>query len=277
VAWSTGGAVTLKIADGGRKDLLNDSVGSEIGYGSGGILVAANSGGAGSALLCRETGGCSRLQQNITSLKRVTGDTGNAQMLSNGGSIYSCVSTGECGSARLCVRGTEGPFVDFAVLGGLFFWVTGKADGRVRSVPRTSFYDSDGGYGPSGSPITDLATGVASPLGIATDSSGVVWTESGSGHIRRCAVSVEGSCVGAPVTIYEGTAQDAPSRVVSDGQSVYWIAATARSVLRCAASGCVGAPMVIMQDLAEPTRIALSLDRVYVADIGTSRVLSAPK
>lgn len=284
VAWTTPSRLWLKgespdaSPDGGPITFtLAPNVGADISYGSGGILVGNNSGNAAAAHLCRPDGTCRRLQGGITPIVALVGEAGSVHMLTATGNVFSCNDVVECPTANLSIPKAEGPFIDLAVLGARLYWVTGEAAGKVRSAPRSTTYAVDGGYGDAGSPVTDLTTNLATPRGIATDALGVMWTESASGRIRRCSVTTDGKCAAPPTTLYEGNAQNTPTRIASDGSNIYWIDETAKRVHRCPASGCDGPPVVVMEGLTDPKRIALSLTRVYLADVGTLRVVSAPK
>jgi hypothetical protein len=89
--------------------------------------------------------------------------------------------------------------------------------------------------GCGGSP-TALASGLVSPLAIATDGLNVYWTSSGptTGTVMKCSVN---GCGMSPTMIASG--QNSPNSIAVDGTAVYWT--------NGAAADAGGAVMMVMK------------------------------
>jgi hypothetical protein len=191
--------------------------------------------------------------------------------------IFACPAGSQCayGASTVALPADGVPsFREMAVNAAFAYWVTGTAGSNVRCA-------SLGGRPvDAGAVFTgqDLAVGQNAPLGITVDDSGVTWTTSGNAEVQRCPLTScsrdSGPC--SPEIVYQGHPPDNfPTRIVSDGKSLYWIDVMQGSVVSCPISGCPdGGPHTLTSGLTNPTRLTLLGDRLLVAELDTGRVLS---
>jgi hypothetical protein len=191
--------------------------------------------------------------------------------------IFGCPAGNQCGyGATFVALPADGypSFREMAVNAAFAYWVTGTAGSEVRCA-------SLGGRPvDSGAAFTgqDLAVGQNAPLGITVDDSGVTWTTSGNAEVQRCPLTAcshdSGPC--SPEVLYKGhLPENFPTRIVSDGKTLYWIDVMQGSVVSCPIEGCPdGGPHTLASGLMNPTRLSVLGDRILVADPATGQVLS---
>jgi hypothetical protein len=105
-----------------------------------------------------------------------------------------------------------------------------------------------------------------SAYALALDSSGVYWTDQGSGGGGDAGSVIKvGLDGGAPTTLAAG--QDAPQGIVTDGVNVYWTTSDG-TVMKVGETG--GASIVLASGQANPYWIAVDSTSVYWTNQGTA-------
>jgi hypothetical protein len=126
---------------------------------------------------------------------------------------------------------------------------------------------------------TVLASGRATPAGIAVDASAVYWIELGASpdaggaadaQVLACAKT---GCGGSPTVLASGQAAGM-SRLVAAGGRVYWF--TAGRVLSCSTSGCGGKPTVVWSGAIQPADLAVDASGVVFTDAAGGDILRCP-
>jgi len=232
------------------------------------VSLITNNGATGSAGRCSLTGSCNTVFTEAPNASLVAGD-GNGTYLVTTKGILGC-ETGGCGSTpRTIVPVSAGPFVDVMLASPYLYWVTGDSPGKVRRVLRSASV-VDGGV-----PVDDLAIDQGAPRGVTVDATTFFWTTRDTGRVLRCDLGASG-CAAAPTVIYEDPLSS-PTRIITDGLRLYFIAQTGGRVLACPADGACAVPTVMFRDLVDPQRLAFAGDMLLVADVGAGKVLYTPK
>jgi sugar lactone lactonase YvrE len=145
--------------------------------------------------------------------------------------------------------------------------------GRIAIDPAGNVYWTDPSAGkvmkvPSGSSsVTTLASGQNFPLGIAANTTGVYWTNSGGGGgVTPDGAIMKADSAGTVTTLVP--AQSTPNAIAVDGTSVYWTEHTGSRVMKAPIGG--GATTTLASGQTYPNGIAVDTTSVYwVSDDGT--------
>jgi hypothetical protein len=167
------------------------------------------------------------------------------------------------GSATALAMGQKGP-AGIAAFGSTVYWAN-PGDGTIRSIAI--------GNGPD----RVLASGLASPLGLAIDPQGqtVFWTNTGDGTIRSVPAN------GGAVTVIAIDQMD-PLNIAVDSTNVYWTDPGRGTVMSCPKTGCANSsPRTLWSGtttsaLALPWGITVDSTNVYWTDSFNRTVNQTP-
>ncbi|MGH7436543.1 MAG: hypothetical protein ACRENE_12790, partial [Polyangiaceae bacterium] len=132
---------------------------------------------------------------------------------------------------------------------------------------------------PNGGPVTQLASGIASPGGIVTDSNYVYYTALGTcpadggncgGSVTR--IPIDGGFAGGVVLAPN---EPDPTNLAIDSTNLYWVNAAAGSTVISMPLG-GGAETTIASNQNVPRRIAIDATTAYWTSNGLNAVLCAP-
>jgi hypothetical protein len=149
------------------------------------------------------------------------------------------------------------------------YWAESTGNGLIKTCPVAD----------CSNPAT-LATDPSSmhyPWGVATDGANVYWTThmiGGTGSVVR--IGVDG---GSTQTLASGQQNgsnamlETPQDIAVAGGNVYWTNAAGGTVMKCAATGCGGAPTVLAMNQAVPMAIATDGTNVYWTNYGGGTVM----
>jgi hypothetical protein len=176
-----------------------------------------------------------------------------------------------------------------AVSGTNLYWANDSATaGAVLTIPLEVASDagsfdasvgdaavSDGGDGGAAHGVKALATGQASPIGVAIDATNLYWTTTGTSTTVNGTVVKMPLAGGTSITLASG--RSAPSAIAVDATSVYWVdaglGAFGGAVLKVAIAG--GSVTTLASGQNSPGAIAVDSNDVYWTQQGTGATNSA--